>query len=141
VPRGQRDKSLRLYSRLSRPELLLFLPSSSSVVLTRLSGPRSRPSTFFCSAGNRTRDLRICCQEELQIISGRKFCFKWRHIYMHFTETTGRACARHSRMRMTLMGLYRRRCVSAEIKNKTLRLLNTFSPSTSLAELYPTRGL
>jgi hypothetical protein len=28
----------------SRPELL-FLPSSSSVVLTRLSGPRSRPTT------------------------------------------------------------------------------------------------
>jgi hypothetical protein len=22
--------------------------------------PRSRPATFFCSAGNRTRDLRIC---------------------------------------------------------------------------------
>jgi hypothetical protein len=29
--------SLRLYLRLSRPEPLLFLPSSSSVVLTRLS--------------------------------------------------------------------------------------------------------
>jgi hypothetical protein len=43
--RGQRDGSLRPYSRFSRPELLLFLPSSSSVVLTRLSGPRSRPTT------------------------------------------------------------------------------------------------
>jgi hypothetical protein len=32
------------YSRLSRPEPLLFLPSSSSVVLTRLSGPCSRPA-------------------------------------------------------------------------------------------------
>jgi hypothetical protein len=32
-----------------------FLSSSSSVVLTRLSGPRSRPTTFFDSAGNRTR--------------------------------------------------------------------------------------
>jgi hypothetical protein len=43
-----------------------FLSSSSSVVLTRLSGPRSRPITCFlffcffffrksCSAGNRTR--------------------------------------------------------------------------------------
>jgi hypothetical protein len=33
-----------------------FLSSSSSVVLTRLSGPRSRPITFFSgSAGNRTR--------------------------------------------------------------------------------------
>jgi hypothetical protein len=28
-------------------EPLLFLPSSSSVVLTRLSGARSRPTTFF----------------------------------------------------------------------------------------------
>jgi hypothetical protein len=47
VPRGQRDGSLRPYSRFSRQEPLLFLLSSSSVVLTRLSGPRSRPTTFF----------------------------------------------------------------------------------------------
>jgi hypothetical protein len=35
------------YGRIlfSRPEPLLFLPNSSSVVLTRLSGPRSRPAT------------------------------------------------------------------------------------------------
>jgi hypothetical protein len=35
------------YGRIlsSRPEPLLFLPSSSSVVLTRLSGPLSRPTT------------------------------------------------------------------------------------------------
>jgi hypothetical protein len=45
VPRGQRDGSLRPYSRISKPELLLFLSSSSSIVLTRLSGPRSRPTT------------------------------------------------------------------------------------------------
>jgi hypothetical protein len=33
-----------------------FLSNSFSVVLTRLSGPRSRPTTFFSgSAGNRTR--------------------------------------------------------------------------------------
>jgi hypothetical protein len=44
VPRGQLDGYLRQYSRFSRPEPLLFLPSSSSVVLTRLSGPRSRPT-------------------------------------------------------------------------------------------------
>jgi hypothetical protein len=43
--RGRRDESLRLYSRISRPEPLLFLPSSSSVVLTRLSEPRSRATT------------------------------------------------------------------------------------------------
>jgi hypothetical protein len=47
VPRGQRDESIRPYSRLSRVEPLLLLPSSSSVVLTRLSGPCSRPTTFF----------------------------------------------------------------------------------------------
>jgi hypothetical protein len=33
VPRGQRDGSLRPYSRFSRQEPLLFLPSSSSIVL------------------------------------------------------------------------------------------------------------
>jgi hypothetical protein len=37
--------TLRLYSRFPRPEQLLFLPSSSSIVLTRLSGPRSRRTT------------------------------------------------------------------------------------------------
>jgi hypothetical protein len=42
--RGRRDGSLRPYSRSSRPEPLFFLPSSSSVVLTRLSGPCSRPT-------------------------------------------------------------------------------------------------
>jgi hypothetical protein len=40
VSRDQRDGSLRPYSRFSRPEPLLFLPSSSSVVLARLSGAR-----------------------------------------------------------------------------------------------------
>jgi hypothetical protein len=45
VSRGQRGATLRPYSRFPRSEPLLFLPSSSSVVLTRLSGPRSRPTT------------------------------------------------------------------------------------------------
>jgi hypothetical protein len=37
------------------PGAATFLSSSSSVVLTRLSGTRSRPTTFFSgSAGNRT---------------------------------------------------------------------------------------
>jgi hypothetical protein len=45
VPRDQRDESLRPCSRLSRPESLLFLPSSSSVVLTRMSGSRSWTNT------------------------------------------------------------------------------------------------
>jgi hypothetical protein len=42
LSRGQRDGSLRPYSLISRPEPLLFLPSSSTVELRRLSGPRSR---------------------------------------------------------------------------------------------------
>jgi hypothetical protein len=45
VPRGQRNGYPRPFSRISRPETLLFLPSSSSVVLTRLSEPRSRLTT------------------------------------------------------------------------------------------------
>jgi hypothetical protein len=47
----------RPYSRLPRLEPLLSLPSSSSVVLMRLSGPRSRPTTIgkSGSAGNRSR--------------------------------------------------------------------------------------
>jgi hypothetical protein len=57
VLRGRRDGSLRPYSQFSRSEPLLFLPSTSSVVLRRLSGQRSRHTTFrkFGSAGNRTR--------------------------------------------------------------------------------------
>jgi hypothetical protein len=45
VPRGQRDVSPLPYSRFSVPEPLLFHSSSSLIVLTRLSGPRSRPTT------------------------------------------------------------------------------------------------
>jgi hypothetical protein len=44
VLRGQRDVSPRPYSRFSTPEPRLFLSCSSSNVLTRLSGPRSRPT-------------------------------------------------------------------------------------------------
>jgi hypothetical protein len=43
--RGQRGGSLWPWSRFSGLEPLHFFPSSSSVVLTRLSGPRSRPTT------------------------------------------------------------------------------------------------
>jgi hypothetical protein len=66
VPHGHRDESLLPYSRLSRPEPLLFLLSSSSVVLTRLSWPRYRPTTSKKKSGsawNRTRDIQICSQE------------------------------------------------------------------------------
>jgi hypothetical protein len=40
-----RNGSQLQYSRFSKPEPLLFHPNSSSIVLTRLSGPRSRPTT------------------------------------------------------------------------------------------------
>jgi hypothetical protein len=57
VSRGQCDGSLRLYSQVSRPEPLLLLPSSSSVVLTRPSGPVPDPLLLrkSGSTGNRTR--------------------------------------------------------------------------------------
>jgi hypothetical protein len=42
---GQRDESPRPYSQISRPKPLPLLSSSSSVVLTRLSGPCSIPTT------------------------------------------------------------------------------------------------
>jgi hypothetical protein len=65
VPRGQHDGSLRPYSRLSRPEPLLFLSSSSSLVLTRLSEPRSIPIIFQKIWWRRKSnpDLWICSQE------------------------------------------------------------------------------
>jgi hypothetical protein len=47
VPRGQRDGSLRPYLGISRPEPLLFLLSSSSVVLTRLNGSHTHTHTHL----------------------------------------------------------------------------------------------
>jgi hypothetical protein len=54
------------YFRFPRPEPLLFHSSSSSVVLKRLSGPRSKPPSLprkSGRAGNRTRNLWICSQK------------------------------------------------------------------------------
>jgi hypothetical protein len=45
VPTLQIESASYSYSPLSRLKPILFLPSSSSVVLTRLSGIRSRPTT------------------------------------------------------------------------------------------------
>jgi hypothetical protein len=45
VLRVKSDWYLQPYSRFSRPGPLVFLRSSSSIVLTRLSGPRSRCTT------------------------------------------------------------------------------------------------
>jgi hypothetical protein len=65
APRGQHDGSPWLYSQLSRPELPLFLPNSSSVVLMRLSGPRSRPTTSqkIWQRRESNLDLWICSHE------------------------------------------------------------------------------
>jgi hypothetical protein len=65
VSRCQRGGSLWQYSRFSRPEQLLFLPSSSSVVLTSMSGPRSRPTTSekIWKRRESNSDLWICSQE------------------------------------------------------------------------------
>jgi hypothetical protein len=56
---------LRPYYRFSRPEQLLFISSSSSIVLTRLSGPRSRPTNSheIWEQLESNRDLWICSQE------------------------------------------------------------------------------
>jgi hypothetical protein len=44
--RGHCDGFLQPYSRIHRPEPLLFISSSSSIVLTRLSGPYSKRHYF-----------------------------------------------------------------------------------------------
>jgi hypothetical protein len=46
VPRGQRGGSPKAVISVSRPKPLIFHPSSSSVVLARPSGPRSKPTNF-----------------------------------------------------------------------------------------------
>jgi hypothetical protein len=67
VSRSQCVRSPMVVISFSRPEPFFFLPSSSSVVLTRLSGPRSRPTTsqriWYCRESN--LDLWICSQELL----------------------------------------------------------------------------
>jgi hypothetical protein len=59
VPRGKRDRSLRPYSRFSKPEPLHFLPSSSSIVLTKRGWGDPVPDPLLLrkpgSPGNRTR--------------------------------------------------------------------------------------
>jgi hypothetical protein len=61
----QRGRSPRLYYRFSAPEPLLFLPSSSWIVLARLNGPRSTPATSqkIWKRWESIPDLWICSQE------------------------------------------------------------------------------
>jgi hypothetical protein len=65
VPRGQRDGSLRPYSRFLRPKPLLSPPNSYSVVLTTLSGRRSRPtvSQKIWKRRESNSNLWICSKE------------------------------------------------------------------------------
>jgi hypothetical protein len=71
MPRGQRDGSLRPYSRFSRQEPSLFYQVAPQLYSTRLSGPRSRPtrpqrrsrtqnSSHKCN-NYMPRDLARCC--------------------------------------------------------------------------------
>jgi hypothetical protein len=55
VPRGQRDGSLRPYSRFSRQEPLLFYKVAPQLYSRGWVDPVPDPLLFFCSAGNRTR--------------------------------------------------------------------------------------
>jgi hypothetical protein len=65
MSRGQCDGSLRSYSWFSRPEPIHSLPSSSSVVLTRLSGPRSRLKLLGISgsAGESNPNINVVYSE------------------------------------------------------------------------------
>jgi hypothetical protein len=91
VPRGKRYGSLRSYSWFSRPEPLLFLSSSSSIALTRLSGPRFRHTIFqkIWQSRETNPDLWICSQElwpldhrgDPMIINILKNYYIYTHIY------------------------------------------------------------
>jgi hypothetical protein len=65
VPRGQRDGSLRPYSRFSRQEPLLFYEVAPQLYSGGWVGPVPEPLLSFSSgsAGNRTQDPWICSQE------------------------------------------------------------------------------
>jgi hypothetical protein len=63
VPRGQRDGSLRPYSRFSRQEPLLLFQVAPQLYSRGWVDPVPDPLLFFGSAGNRTRDPCICSQE------------------------------------------------------------------------------
>jgi hypothetical protein len=59
VPRGQSDGSLRPYSWFSRPEPLLFLSSSSSIVLTRIVHMTHYSSENLVAPGIETGSLDL----------------------------------------------------------------------------------
>jgi hypothetical protein len=72
VSRGRRDGSIRLYSRFSRPKPLIFLPSSSSIEITRLSGSCSKPAAFQKIWYRRKSNPDLCiCRQELSTLDHR----------------------------------------------------------------------
>jgi hypothetical protein len=70
MSRGQHDGSARPYSRFSRPKPLPFHSSSSSIVLTRLSGPRFRSTT---SQRRESNTGLWVCRQELWLIPQRRY--------------------------------------------------------------------
>jgi hypothetical protein len=84
VLHGHRGRSLRPYSLLYRPEPLLFLSRSSSIVLMRRSRPHSGPTTSqkIWKRRESNPDLWICSQEPRPLDQRRRSSFK--HIRHYF---------------------------------------------------------
>jgi hypothetical protein len=72
VPRGQRDGSLGPYSLISRPEPLLFLPTSFSIVLTRLEIKSKAIPVTGCGGLWNCEMLRISYYIENRLTDGSK---------------------------------------------------------------------
>jgi hypothetical protein len=82
--RGQLNEYPLTYSRLSRPEPLLFLPNNSSIELTRLSEHCSRPILRKSgSAGNWTWHLWSCSREISPLDHRGSPCVTYIYIYIY----------------------------------------------------------
>jgi hypothetical protein len=75
VSRDQSNRSLRQYSRISRPEPLLFLPSSSSVLLTRPS--KSCRGVFLLSVLEFGKDYGLLSSVSTRVRSLVCAVFDW----------------------------------------------------------------
>jgi hypothetical protein len=89
VPRGQRDGSLRPYSRFYRQQPLLFYQVASQLYSRGWVDPVPDPLLFSGSAGNRTRGLRICSQElwSLDHRGGRQFIITFKNVTLKFRRS------------------------------------------------------
>jgi hypothetical protein len=90
VSRGQRNGSPRPLIRLSWPEPLLFPSSSSSVILTSLSGPRTRPNTShkILSRGKSNPGPLYLSPGTLTTRPQRRGIYIWRTNYDMYTDIT-----------------------------------------------------